>query len=395
MKILQVCQHFKPIWESGGVARVVFDLSNGLVGNGHKLTIYTTNMKRNKNDLPINVPLIQDGMTVYYFDNLRRFFPTKYFLPLAIPYLLPHTLKKHINDFDIIHIHEHRTLLAQIVAKMAYENGIPYILQSHGSAPRVNGKVLAKTVFDNIFGNNIILNASKVIALSHVEKEQYLSMGISTKKIEIIPNGINPMDFCILPEMGTFRSVYSIPISKKIILYLGRLNKIKGIDVLINSCSELFKEYDGILVIVGPDDGYLIDLKKQIELLGMEKDTLITGPLIGQDKLAAYVDADVYVLPSRYETFPLTVMEAWACGTPVIVTRNCGISDMVDQCGLVAECDKDHLKEAINLIISNKELRHKYGSNGRGKVLKRLTLDNSVSQIENLYLKAIAEGSSR
>ncbi|GAI33437.1 unnamed protein product, partial [marine sediment metagenome] len=88
---------------------------------------------------------------------------------------------------------------------------------------------------------------------------------------------------------------------------------------------------DTLLVFVGPDDGYLPALKKLVKELMIEEKVLFTGPLFGKEKLEAYVDADVYVLPSSYEIFGLTVLEACACGTPVVVTEACGLANWVDQ----------------------------------------------------------------
>jgi len=80
---------------------------------------------------------------------------------------------------------------------------------------------------------------------------------------------------------------------------------------------------------VGPDDGYLGELKALVKALRIEDKVLITGPLYGEDKLEAYVDADVYVLPSRYEIWGITVLEAYACGKPVITSKVGGLKDLV------------------------------------------------------------------
>ena len=81
-----------------------------------------------------------------------------------------------------------------------------------------------------------------------------------------------------------------------------------------------------------------------------------TGPLYDKDKLEAYVDADVYVLPSIYEAFPNTVLEAWASGTPIIVTDKCGLADIVENAdaGYVIKYDKTQLAETIKNMIINK-----------------------------------------
>jgi glycosyltransferase involved in cell wall biosynthesis len=93
-----------------------------------------------------------------------------------------------------------------------------------------------------------------------------------------------------------------------------------------------------------------------IDELGIKDKTTCTGPLYEDDKLAAYVDADVYVLPSRYEIFGNTVLEACACGTPVIVTDRCGVSDFVSEFGYVSSFDKKELKETIIKVLTDPSL---------------------------------------
>ena len=155
--------------------------------------------------------------------------------------------------------------------------------------------------------------ASRVIALTEAEVEQYKEVGVDTAKIEVVPNGINLSEYEDLPEKGEFRGKYDIKPDERIILYLGRLNKIKAPDLLIKSFAELSNEMKCVkLVMVGPDDGCMENLNHLLRSKDLEDKVLFTGPLYNQDKLEAYVDADIYVLPSLYETFPNTVIEACA-----------------------------------------------------------------------------------
>ena len=113
-------------------------------------------------------------------------------------------------------------------------------------------------------------------------------------------------------------------------LFLGRLNKIKGLDTLAIAFKQIIEESKNvILVIAGPDDGYLNSLKNLVSSLKIDDNVLLVGPLYGDDKLSAYVDADVYVLPSTYETFPVTILEAYACSKPVIASNVGSLNDLV------------------------------------------------------------------
>lgn len=392
MKILQVANFFKPSWEAGGPARVVYEISKKLMEREHVVTVYTTDGFKSRLDVEKNKPVDVDGIKTYYFRNLSNYLTIKMNLP--IPYYLPIVVRKEIKDFNVIHIHEHRTVLAITVHHYAKRYNMPYILQAHGDIPRIIEKQRLKRLYDLVFGYKILKDASKVIALTKTEAEQYRKMGVDENKIEIVPNGIDLSEYENLPKRGEFRKKCSIGDNEKIILYLGRIHKIKGLDLLVMAFADLIKELDKvILVIAGPDDGFLSTLKRQIENLKIGDKILFAGPLFERDKLMAYVDADVYVLPSVYETFPVTVLEACACGTPVIVTDRCGIADIVDgKVGCVVEYDNDQLRDAIFKVLSNKEIRERFEEEGKDLVKKKFDWEKIVKQMENIYENMILDG---
>lgn len=386
MKILQVSNFFKPSWETGGVTKVNYELSRNLLLRGHDVTVYTTDGYSSRLDVQKNKPVDVDGIKVYYFSNLFRTLVKK--IKLTNPYYLPFVLRKEIKNFDIIHIHEHRTLPATLIHYYAKKNGIPYVVQSHGSVLPFFQKSKLKKLFDHVFGYKILKDASKLIALTETEANQYVEMELDESKISIIPNGINVEEFNDLPSKGEFKNKYSIKDDEKIILYLGRIDKIKGIDLLIDAYSDLVNKIDNTkLVIVGPNSDYLTILNEQIMNLDIDDSVLFTGPLYGRDKLEAYVDADVYVLPSRYETFPNTVLEAAVCGTPVIITNKCGIIDVVNEkLGFVVEFDKHELSDAIYTLLSNDDLKEKFLKNSMRQIKSYYSVDIFTNLVEKLYL---------
>ncbi|WP_287584792.1 glycosyltransferase [Candidatus Borrarchaeum sp.] len=403
MRILQVTNFFKPSWEAGGPAKITYELSKKLLERGHEVTVYTTDGFKRRLNVEKNRPVDVDGIRTYYFRNLSKSLVTKI---STLPYYAPLIARKEITDFDIIHINE-LNMLGFLVHRYAKKYKIPYVLQGHGSLFfKISGRVtfssegnivitkkrLLGRMWNVLFERPTLYNASKIIALTEKEAEECKKINVDENRIVIIPNGINLNLYENLPKRGEFRSKYSIKDNERLILYLGRIHKIKGINLLIKAFASLLKELKDVrLVIVGPDDGFMPTLMKHVRESNIDNRILFTGPLYEKEKLTAYVDADVYVLPSIYETFPNTILEAWACGTPVIVTNRCGIADFVDKVGYVVKYNEDQLRGAISKIISDEELRKRIGAESKKLVRKEFSLDKVIGKIEALYETILAK----
>jgi glycosyltransferase involved in cell wall biosynthesis len=382
MRILQVIPSFSPS-HAGGVTGVVYQLSRVLARRGHTVTIYTT-------DFELDEEFIDslEGVKVYPFRSIKlgRIGFGFYFTPGMIQ-----RFRKEIKNFDIIHMHHYITFQNVVACHYAQKYNIPYLLQAHGGVARQLGRKWVNKFHDTLFGYRILKGASRLIVLTPVEAGQYKSMGLSEDKIEVVPNGIDLSEFEKLPPRGEFRRKYGLIPSQKIILFLGRIHKIKGLDLLAKAFADLSKPLNSIrLVIVGPDDGHLSSLKKLIADLKISDKVLFTGPLYGQEKLKAYVDADVYVLPSVYETFPVTVLEAWACGTPVVVTDRCGIADVINgQGGLVVPYDKEQLQQALLHMLDDDKMRLRFAEKGRLLVREKFNWERIVEQEEEIHRKIL------
>ena len=348
MKILQISNSFKPAWEAGGTTRVVYEISCALSNKGHSVTVYTTDRGQKRVNVQKNRPVPLDNLIVYYFSNISNYLAMK--LNIVTPYYLLFIARKELKNFDIIHIHEHRTFFAIVIHYYANKYNIPYIVQAHGSVMPFYQKTWFKKLFDKLWGNDILNNASNIIAITGKESEQYMVMGVPEQKITIIPNGINLSEFQNLPEKGKFREKYSIRSDEKVILYLGRINKIKGLEMLMEAFYDVSNHLKKVkLVIAGPDDGFLGYLKEMSIDLRLGSKVIFVGPLYGENKLEAYIDSDIYILPSLYEIFGITLLESILCGTPVICTKECGISDIIDgEAGISVPNTVNGIKEGYN-----------------------------------------------
>ena len=387
MKILQIIPYFYPAWSYGGPVRVAYELSKRLVERGHEVSVYTTDTKdRDSRLMKVDGIKDVDGIKVYYFRNINK--PALKNYPLFItPSMIP-TAKKQIQNFDVVHLHEYRSFQNIVVHHYAKKYGVPYVLQAHGSVLPFFQKQRLKRVFDMLFGYKILKNASKVIAISKAEVEQYKQADINEDKIVTVPNGIDIEAFKDLPTYGKFREKYDIK-EDYMILFLGRIHKRKGISFLIKSFSELTREMsDVVLVIIGSDDGYKVEAEKLITTLNLNNRIKIIGYVDEKDKLSAYVDADVLVYPAIFEIFGLVPFEAIMCGTPVIVTDDCGCGELVEESGagyLVEYGDIEGLKEKMKRVIENPEEGKERVETGKQYINENLAWDKVVEMCEEVY----------
>ena len=384
MRVLLISPTFPPR-KFGGITQASYDLAKHLSQRGNKVSVYTTDLN-NRNSRIHDTMRVQNvsGMGVLYFRNLSNSLASK---RIYLPQGLNSMMKRAINNFDVIHINDFGTLLNIVAHHYANKNHIPYVLQAHGSLPIIIGKQRLKQIYDSLWGQSILKDASRVIAVSEMEAKQYESMGVNQDKIVIIPNGINVSEFDNLPPKGEFKKRWNIPGGQKIILFLARINRIKGPDLLAKAFTAISEDAENLkLVMAGPDDGYLAELKRVVRELKIEEKVVFTGPLYGRAKLEAYVDAAVYVLPSSYEIFGISVLEAMACGTPVIVTDRCGIANVIKgQAGLVVPYDEDRLLDALLSMLNNDEIRLGFGDKGRLLARDKFNWEKLTEQVEEVY----------
>jgi len=329
MNILQVITSFPPAYAYGGPVESSYNISKSLVKRGHDVSVFTTDVYNSDSRLTgYDDPEIREGIRIRRFKNISNHLAWTANISTAVG-MWP-ALRTEIEKFDIVHLHEFRSIEAALTSYEAVRQNVPIVLQPRGSLARIS-KGIQKTIFDRLFGYRIVSAANQIIASSRVESAQYSEVlpKICNKPLSYVPNGIDQSTYAKLPEERQFREKYNISSSSNMILYLGRVHKGKGIDTLVRAFSDLELEQKCYLVIVGPDDGYLSQLKKLRDEFNCDN-ILFPGPKYGDEKLAAYLDADVFVLPSNYDSFGNVVIEAMACGTPTVTTDACGVSEWVD-----------------------------------------------------------------
>jgi len=182
----------------------------------------------------------------------------------------------------------------------------------------------------------------------------------------------------------------------RVVLFLGRVVSKKRPDMLLDAFSRWHRNpgnENSVLAIVGPaeGDGFLARLKTMTQQLNLGESVRFVGPLYEAAKWQAYRDADVFVLPSRNENFGNTAVESAACGTPVIVTDQCGVAPLVGNAGLVVPHDTRAIEEALGQLLGDSTFRERC-QDGCVEMTKNLSWEGPLDQSEQLYARCVMRG---
>ncbi len=394
MRILQVIPYFYPAQAFGGPVQFAFLTSKFLMERGHEVSIFTSDALDLNSRVPYPSLASINGVKVYYFKNWLM--STAKHLKLFLTPQLPAKWAISASDFDIVHLHEYRTFQNIVSHFFAEKFEIPYVLQAHGSLPRLVEKFALKKVYDVLFGKRLLSDLKYAIALTKMEQDQYAERGVPSHKIAVIPNGVDPALFqqALKAGKGIFKKHFGVE-KKRIILYLGRLHPIKGLETLVKAFAKLVQNSNFtncILVIVGPDDGYLPTLVTLIKQLGLQKKIIVAGPLYGKAKIHAYIDADVYVLPSQYETFPSVLLEAAMCSTPIVASNIKSITEILTHklnALLFEEGNELDLKNQLAYALQNPEFATALGYKAKEHVQRNFTIEKITDKLELLYKRGV------
>ncbi|HOV81909.1 MAG TPA: glycosyltransferase [Methanothrix sp.] len=375
MKVLQVVPRFNP--SLGGGVDVVYNLSKHLALRGHDVTVATTDYLFNAD----YAATIEDlGVEVIPFKHIFN-----YCLYIPSPSMRS-WCRAHIDEYDVVHLNGTRSYQNSVVMSHAAKNKVPIVLQAHGSIMRIVERKGIKWLYDQVWGRKLLASASAFIALSQSEAEAHRLLGIAEEKIHVLPNGVDLERFKDLPERGEFRRKYGIELNAKVILYVGRLHKSKGIDLLIEAFADLVPQLEDVrLVLVGPDGGFKQGLQRLIADCGVEEKVRFTGFVSEREKYAAFIDSDVFVTPKFYG-FPITFVESCAFGLPIITTNAGDYLDWIDSvAGISTEYDRAKLCEAMNRVLSEKSVRDRFSRGCRRLVTSRFNWATITLDVEKVY----------
>jgi glycosyltransferase involved in cell wall biosynthesis len=302
-------------------------------------------------------------------------------------------LTRDLPGFDLLHLHSLYLFHDWAAGSLARRLGKPYLVRPHGTLdPYIfRRRRLKKAIFDLWFQDRVLRDAAAV----HYTAEEEMRLAepyVHGAPGVVIPNGVDPGDYAELPAKGSFRARHPEIGDRRILLFLGRINFKKGLDILANAVGRL-KRDDLHLVIAGPDGGYLAETRRFVADAGISARTTFAGMLMGQEKLAAFADASLFLLPSYSENFGISVVEAMACGVPVLISDRVNIwrEVVADGAGRAAPCDAEAVARQITEMLAEPAALERMGAAGRAAVAARYDWVTIALRLEQVYEAVIAK----
>ncbi|RXA19707.1 glycosyltransferase family 4 protein [Methanosarcina sp. MSH10X1] len=313
--------------------------------------------------------------------------PKKYFYPVTgISYshfVSEYAIKNIKPEPDLIHAHFSYPD-GYGMMKLAKKWKVPLVISALGTIER-------KVAYEGSYTSRQIIEAmnssDRILSVSEDLKLHIVNLGIDKNKVHVVPNGVDTEKFKPAGKAHA-RNLLNLPQDKNIVLFVGALRKIKGVDYLIEAARN-FVNRDTDLFMVGRDDGLRKSLEKRARELKIADFIKFTGPVNHEDIPLWISASDILVLPSLSEGRPNVVLEALACEVPVVATNVGGIPELMvnGETGyLVPAKSPGELSGKINKLLEDRNRREKMGKLGRKSIIQRgLTWEAHAKMTVNIY----------
>ncbi|MFA7169429.1 MAG: glycosyltransferase family 4 protein [Candidatus Paceibacterota bacterium] len=394
MKVLMFGWEFPP-FNSGGLGTACYGITKALSQKGVEINfVLPKNVEITEGFLNIisaNLPktkiTLVDSLLTSYMTN------ESYWTALQSPENRQHSYSSNLVDevhryaeiagkiaatvpHDIVHCHDWMTLPAGEAAQKV--SGKPLVSHIHSTeADRSGGRGNNPQIFE--IEREGILRSDRIIAVSNFTGKRITdSYHIKQNKIDVVYNGIDKSEF--EEEDLDSRNL----LGKKIVLFLGRLTLHKGPDYFLQAAKKVLEKNDDVIFIIsGTGDMERKTIENACEL-GIGDKVLFTGHIRDKDLRRIYKMANLYVMPSVSEPFGITPLEALASKTPVLISKQSGVSETLRHCLKVDFWDIDEMANKILAVLENQELEECLMTNGNAEIDK-LSWDVAADKIITLY----------
>lgn len=399
----------------GGLGTYAAEITRKFVLMDHDVTVFT--MNDDKGTLPtreiwrgieIHRPLhidISDSLPDVLAEDVKKwgrgiqlFSKILVYNYLSASKLVNELIRKESFKYDIVVAHDWLSAISGITIKK--EVGLPFAFHVHSTE---KGRTLGN---GSEVVSNIELHGAKaadlIVTVSYAMKDELIKLGFPTEKIQVCYNGVDPQKYnpenVNSEDIKKIRESYGIKEDEPMILFVGRLVGVKGVDKLIMAMPHVLQKYPKAkLVVVGVGDlqEYLTNLVKIMRLHDIVK--LNFNFISEEERILHYAACDVAVFPSLYEPFGIVALEAMSMERPVVVGA-AGVSGMreivicrgEDQCGFhIDPSNPSDIAWGINSALENPEKRKQLGKNGRKRVLEEFTWDKIAERTIELYKQIV------
>lgn len=376
---------------TGGPAKAAVDMARAIARRGHEVEILTTDRDAAPGEgLSPGAVLRRDGVTIRVF---AQGWPGAF----ATSWPLARAVDGAVASCDVVHLHSLHLFHVWATARACRRHRKPYLLRPHGTLdPFIRARrPLEKRVLGLLFQDRVIREAAALHWTAAEEGVLAAPASLGTRGV-VVPNGLDLAEYGVLPAPGTFRARHPEIGDRRIVLFLSRLNFKKGLDLLVPAFARIAATREDVhLVIAGPDDGMAAPARGWAAQHGVTARVSFVGQLDGEAKLAAFRDAACFALPSYSENFGIAVVEAMACGLPVLVSDKVNIwrEIVADGAGLVATTTVDDVAAGLAALLDEPARAQAMGMAGRAAVAARWDWSKIAERLEAVY-RALADGTA-
>jgi len=388
MKVVVIAPVFWPATKFGGPVYTMTALVKALARRGENVVVITGNLDNTgKVDEKIGVPVEFHGARLIYLNQIR----TPPYGPLDE---LEEYLDREANDADILLISSTLTRTSWQAFRWAKKNNKSYIVTTRGHLVRRHWwKDFKKYIAVQFILRRHLENATFLQATSFLEAEALQSYGF--QNVSIVPHGIDlPGD---LPERIQSRKDWQVKEGETVMIALGRLHPVKGLELLIEAASFLAESGQNIkLMIAGQGEpGYLKELKELVFQLGLVEQCRFVGQVDGQEKWSLLRAGDLFVHLSTGESFGVVIGEALGAGLPVLIGDKCGWEE-IEQLGFGKRVFRslDAVISGMEQMISESNHPEIVRENAPDWVKEKFSWDNISTEMVSLFDRGISAGNN-
>ena len=388
MKVLHVIPSVAPRY--GGPSRAIFEMCRASQKREAEVLIATTDAD-GQGRLPVEL-----GTPLSYQGIQTIFFPRQWSEAFKYSYPLSRWLEANVKNFDVVHIHAVFSHACLSAAKACRKQGVPYIVRPLGTLDpwSMSQKSYRKRLMWRLAGARM-LSAASAVHYTTSEERRLAERSLGLNHGVVIPLGVEVEKLQDYSVNGIFRKRHPSLGLNPYVLVMSRIHPKKNLELLIEAFLSLVKKPGfknwWLVLAGGGETEYINSLRHLVEAREGENNVLLTGWLDGAEKISALQNAALLALTSYQENFGICVVEALACGVPVLISEHVNLASEVEtaRAGWVTSLERDDLSHVLAEALGSDNERKRRGAVGPHLVDSKFSWNNSAGELAVLY-QAIA-----